>query len=291
MKTEELIAAHLQFRQQHVPPLSDTALAHDQRGYCFLLQCGDDTDDMHVRAAHPLIHEMFTANLAPATINEHISHATQCLEWAVTMEMIEKNPLARLKKLKNERRRYRRALSLEEFYALRLAAGDWWRGIVELFVCTGCRRNELRLLEWSEVDLEDRALHLPKERTKTRTARDCLLGPKMTKMLGALPRVSEHVFVPQDREKPYAPGTINARLKRTLCREANVDPNGITTHSLRYTTASFLDDLEVGPREFDLILGHKGGGIRSKLHEVYSLGKNEPMHRKAVERLEKYALS
>jgi integrase len=285
----EIIEAHKAYRATQVPPLSSTAFAYDKRGYAFLRRCGKRMATVRMRTAQPVIHELYESGVATSTINKTIGAAKQCLGWAMDMEMIKTNPIARLKHIKNERFRERDAFDLEEWRLVRAAANDRWRPLLELFVCTGCRRNELRELVWEEVDLEERALHLPRTRTKMRTARDCLLGPKMCEMLGAHPQVSKYVFPGASPDSPWGSGTINSRLK-ALCHEAGVDDSGITTHSLRYTAAGFINNLQppVGIREFHLILGHK---VNDAMWETYSLKKNMEMWRDASERLEDYALS
>ena len=51
---------------------------------------------------------------------------------------------------------------------MRLRENDHGK-IVRLLMLTGCRRNEIGGLKWSEVSLETRTLTIAKERTKNGT--------------------------------------------------------------------------------------------------------------------------
>ena len=72
-----------------------------------------------------------------------------------------------------------------------LAAPDNDYGrIVQLLLLTGCRRDEIGGLRWSEVDLKARTITLPGERTKNGRPHVIPLSEPAIGILGAVNRPS-----------------------------------------------------------------------------------------------------
>jgi integrase len=87
--------------------------------------------------------------------------------WAIGEGLWDRdNPVAGTSKQKESGPR-ERSLSDAETAKVWLAApnNDYGR-LVRLILLSGCRRTELGDLQWSEVDLKERTITLPRERTK-----------------------------------------------------------------------------------------------------------------------------
>ena len=86
--------------------------------------------------------------------------------WAIGEGISDHNPVAGTNK-RAENNPRERSLSDAEAAAVWLAAPDNRYGqIVRLILLTGCRRDEIGGLKWSEIDTEARTITLPRERTK-----------------------------------------------------------------------------------------------------------------------------
>jgi integrase len=287
MKVTDLCQQHATSRR--LDRVSKTALACDGYGYRLIQAAAEDMEAVKLHDIKTIIYGMQENGLSNATINEAISHAKMAIEWAIDEELIEINPLKRQKKLPTKPKLFRRPLLKRECDAIRKVAKGRWQTIFELFICTGCRRNEIRLLPWSEVDFETGIIALAAERTKTRTARPVALGHRMLEKLSKLPRSDGLVLPGQKKGQPLGASSIRSHLKESLCKRAGVDPQGVTTHSLRDTTACFLtDELEVSDKFFDAIIGHKGGGKQSALKIKYSKSKALKKHKHYAQMLEDY---
>src|SRR5262249_51877675 len=127
-------------------------------------------------------------------------------------------------------------------------------GIVRLLILTGQRRNEIAHLRWSEVDLEERALHVPKERTKNARTHCVPHSGQARATIAGLPRLvdADHVFTV--RRKPI----VNfSHMKERLDEASGV--TDWTLHDLRRTVASGLQRLGVRLEVTEAVLNHKSG--------------------------------
>lgn len=104
--------------------------------------------------------------------------------------------------------------------------------ITRLWTMTGCRRDEIAALKWSEVDLQQSRLVL--EKTKTGRSIRPLAGPALV-LLASLPRYddSEYVF-PSSRGDGHYQGT--KRVWPKIIKKAGLP--GLTPHVLRHTVGA-----------------------------------------------------
>lgn len=125
--------------------------------------------------------------------------------------------------------------------------------IARLWALTGCRRNEVAGLRWSEVDLEMGMLIL--QDTKTGASRRPL-GAAAVTLLHSLrqdvDRLPEFVF-PAERGEGFYQGT--KRVWATAIKKADLP--GITPHVLRHTLGSTAASSGEGLLMVGALLGHK----------------------------------
>jgi integrase len=201
-----------------------------------------------------------------AQVNRVRSQVLAALNWAVEHEYLDTNPAAAIKKRKIETSRDR-VLSGSELRAILRwadahatdahpadALSDPSRSLVKAWVLTAQRRDEVRCLNWSEVDLGRVIWTLPAARNKGKRDHEIPLTPPVVKLLGE-PRPGESVFT-VNREKPYAG---QRRLKEILDRESGV--TGWTFHDFRRTAATGMAALGVGQDVIDRVLGHSNGTL------------------------------
>src|SRR5262245_53815374 len=194
------------------------------------------------------------ASRTPIAANRLHSALTAFFGWAKGKRLITSNPCADIDRPTVEKSRDR-VLDDKELRRVWLAAGEIghpFAGIVKLLILTGQRRSEISDLHWSEIDLDDRALHLPAGRTKNARAHDVPLSAQALAIIAGLPRLVEveRVF----KRKPVMGFT---RPKARLDKASGV--TGWTLHDLRRTVASGLQRLGVRLEVTEAVLNHRSG--------------------------------
>ena len=192
-----------------------------------------------------------------AQVNRVRSQILAALNWAVEREYLDVNPAAAVKKRKIEASRDR-VLSDDELRAIWRAADrlpDPSRSLVKAWILTGQRRDEVRCMAWSEVDLSRALWTLPAARNKGKRDHEIPLAPAMVALLGGLRRRGAPVFT-TDGAKPYAG---QKRLKAILDRESGVI--GWTFHDFRRTASTGMAALHVPQDAIDRVLNHAKGTL------------------------------
>jgi integrase len=193
---------------------------------------------------------------APITANRVHAVLSAFFGWAKGKRLVSSNPCADLGRPAQERSRDR-VLDDKELRKIWIATGELGHphtGIVRLLILTGQRRNEIAGLRWSEIDLEERALHLPGARTKNARAHDVSLSAQALALVAGLPRLvdADHVFTV--RRKPV----VNfSHMKERLDAASGV--TDWTLHDLRRTVASGLQRLGVRLEVTEAVLNHRSG--------------------------------
>jgi integrase len=206
-----------------------------------------------------IIHALDQINRhAPIAANRTHAILSSLFAWAKGKRLVAANPCADLDRPAEERSRDR-VLDDKELRKVWLAAGELghpFAGIVKLLILTGQRRNEIAGLRWSEVDLEERALHLPAARVKNSRPHDVPLTAQALAVVAGLPRLidAEHVFTIKRKSVSGF-----SRMKERLDAASGV--NNWTLHDLRRTVASGLQRLGVRLEVTEAVLNHRGGSM------------------------------
>lgn len=193
------------------------------------------------------IAERFRTNrlgtVSARTVNHDVGVISFVLNKAVEWELLKVNPLVGLKRLP-ENKKTPRWLTSEEITALMDVAHDELRAVLLVLLNTGLRRGELSRLEWSDVDLNQRVLHVRhKDEGHTKSRRERVVDLNdiaveafrhhkldMKRRFGTVPR---KVFLSQ-RGLPLGNSLLN-QVKRVYAR-AGIE--GAVVHSLRHTFGS-----------------------------------------------------
>ena len=119
-----------------------------------------------------------------------------------------------------------------------------------LYILTGCRHDEIRLLKWTDVDLDRRVLKLPDSKTGPRIVH---LSAPAIQVLSSIERRSEWVIPsPVDSNKPY--GHLN-RSWQVIRKIAGLED--VRIHDLRHSFASIGAAQGQSLLMIGLLLGHK----------------------------------
>jgi integrase len=188
----------------------------------------------------------------PVAANRSRASLSALFAWAMGEGLCESNPVVGSNKQEENDPRDR-SLSDTEAAAVWLAApeNDYGR-IVRLLLLTGCWRNELGDLRWSEIDLEARTITLPRARTKNSQEHVLPLSDAAMAILRAMPRRGDrdHVFgLGQGGFSGWsrAKGALDGRTKLK-------EP--WTLHDLRRTVRTGLGKLGVQPHIAEAVLNH-----------------------------------
>lgn len=213
-----------------------------------------------------------TARLVLATIRRLFS-------WSIERGRIEHNPASRIAAPKTGRRD--RVLSDSELARVwRAAAALGWPfgAFVQMLVLTGCRRDELAGLQWTDVDEARALIAIPAERYKTGVPHVVPLSRLAVEVLSAVPRIEGAPNVFPGRGGRSLSGFTTR--KHDLATAAAVD---FRLHDLRRTLRTGLSRLRVPFEVGERVLGHVQGGVAAHYdHHGYLDEKREALERWAA---------
>ena len=200
----------------------------------------------------------------PSTINTELNTIRATLNRAVHLNYLARNPCRQVKKLKAPRKQVR-FLSKEEIHKL-LAAGNGRLGpMLETFLYTGLRRDELTHLAWSDIDFERRIVAVQAKdgwHPKDYEVRHIPMAPRLYELLRSLPHRSEWVF--SNRNADANEGHVLSRDVRKLMKLCAI--KGASLHTLRHSFASHLVMNGTDIYTVQKLLGHSS----IKTTEIYA---------------------
>lgn len=187
-----------------------------------------------------------------STVNKYTKLMSQIYSFMIDMDIVVKNPLARIKSLKEERSEEIRSLSTEETKILLSKTKEIYPDFYPLLftaLFTGMRQGELMGLTWDSINWITRKITVDKNfthgrvgTTKTGKVRKVDMSLELVKVLKewrlACPK-GEHNLVFPNGDGGYqdANNMIKRRFKPALNR-AGID--SLRFHDLRHTYASLL---------------------------------------------------
>jgi integrase len=236
-------------------------------------------------------HDRLLDELTPREIKEHLikigeegkgwagerARATlsALYAWARERYMCETNPTLDLGKRKEykPRRRFLKDNELATLWQATDGAPGDYPLILRLILLTGCRRDEIAALRWSEVDLEKRTITIAADRTKNKQEHLVPLVATALDILQGRRRDGEAVF-----------GRSRHGFKGFHLCQKHLDKKlrfneGWTTHDLRRTVSTGLGGLGIQPHIIDAVINHQA----AKLHRTYNVYAYDAEKRAALE--------
>lgn len=206
--------------------------------------------------------ELANADYSPTTIKDTIAEVQGALNWAVSRDLLDVNPLAGYEKPRPRRRT--RIIMPEEFQSLLRNADIHFRRVLISLRLTGCRPGEVRKLIWEWVDLNRALWILPDHKTVTqqREPRPRIIPLskpilKLCKFLAREPhKATDHVFL-NKVGKPYTKDRLVKKMDRlrTLAGIEVKSGERIVLYSCRHTfgteIAGRVSDIELAE-----LMGH-----------------------------------
>lgn len=201
---------------------------------------------------HTYVHQRLKAGRKASTINQELALLRSAINyvrhhWGVRME----NPVSR-QRLKSTALRLRYLTRTEACALVQHANRQQVAMFILLALHTGCRKNELLTLQWSDIDQQRAFLLLRPENTKANKARAIPLNQTALKALQALQQGNDSPWV-FTNAKGERKKTMNWSFRKSL-ESAGIQDFHI--HDLRHTFASWLVSEGVELIKVRDLLGH-----------------------------------
>ena len=185
--------------------------------------------------------------------------------WCLRQGLTEHNPVIGTEQPKRTASRDR-VLSDDELATIWRSCNDGDHGkIVRMMILTGCRRNEIGGMCWSEIAPDKSTWTLPAVRSKNKRALTLPVLPMMREILDTVPQMaSRDQLFGQRSEKGFAGWD---KGKQSIDEGSGVA--GWRRHDLRRTVATRMADIGIAPHIIEAVLGHHGG-FRAGVAGVYN---------------------
>jgi integrase len=183
--------------------------------------------------------------------------------WAMKEGLCERNPVIATNNPAEGIQPRERVLSDRELTTIwNECLDDDFGRIVKLLILTGCRREEIGALKWSEIDGE--VMTIPATRTKNHRAHAITLPPLALEILNSIQRREGRDFVFAKSGGGFYGWSYStmALHTRIATRQGKPLPHW-TLHDLRRSMRTGLGRLSVAPHIAELCLNHRKGGVEA----------------------------
>jgi integrase len=188
--------------------------------------------------------------LRAATVTNELHTLSAIYREAVLRDLVQVNPVSRVKKPKEENTIVR-YLSADEDQRLYAAVPARIEPLITVALHTGLRKGELLKLEWSDVDFDQKILLV--KNTKSKRRRYVPLNALVVEKLKSLPSAKDSPYVFIDPTSKEAILDIERAWRKTL---SLAKIQNFRFHDLRHTFASRLVQRGVSIQVVKELLGH-----------------------------------
>jgi integrase len=206
--------------------------------------------------------------------------------WAMGEGLAEANPVIGTNKAAGENKARDRVLADNELVTIwrGLPDNDYGR-IVRLLILTGCRRDEIGSLRWSEISRDARLIALPGERTKNGRAHDVPLSKAALEIIDSIPRRVNREFVFGEGKGGFSGWS---KAKDALDTRLGIKPWRL--HDLRRTASTRMADAGVQPHIIEAVINHVSGH-KAGVAGIYNRSTYENEKRAALDALSNYVMA
>lgn len=198
-----------------------------------------------------------TRHLKDTSLQTHINTLRAFFGWLHTEERIKKNPMAKIKSLKLDKKGARQALTVEELERLRDACVTYReKALIEFLVSTGCRLSEVAQLRAADLNLADRSVQVTGKGDKDRVVYFSVRARLMVQEYIVQRKGGDGLFV--SNKSPYEPLKPRAiqRIVRSLSERAGLEDR-VHPHLLRHTFATHALNGGMDVTVIQRLLGHE----------------------------------
>jgi integrase len=136
--------------------------------------------------------------------------------------------------------------------------------IVRLLSLTGCRREEIGGLKWTEVNFDTGVMTIPGTRTKNHRTLELPLPALAIDILQSAPRRADRDYVFGNRGGGFSAWSYSTlRLNTRIVEAESKSLESWTLHDLRRTLRTGLGRVVVQPHVAELVINHVKGGVEA----------------------------
>src|SRR5665213_554070 len=180
--------------------------------------------------------------------------------WAIREGLAESNPVTGTNNPGSRIASRDRVLTNDELRVIWLACReDDFGRIVWLLMLSGCRRDEIGGLEWSELDLDAGILTIPGSRTKNHHAHRLALPAQALTILRSAPRREARQQARGLRGGAFSRWSWEKLAIDKRLAEVGAKVVPWTLHDIRRTVATGMAELGIAPHIIEAVLNHRGG--------------------------------
>ncbi|MFP5387299.1 MAG: tyrosine-type recombinase/integrase [Bacteriovoracia bacterium] len=261
----------------------------------FLQKHFRNIDELHVEHAHVVAYKDFLLNedFSPRSVNRLLATLWSFYEYLIDMELIDKNPVARVKRFSIPKEVKTQDMSDEEVVKLLesidtdLPSGKLHKAILTLFFTTGMRHREVSHLQFKNLD-EENGFTVIRYWAKGAKEMVTPLNPKAEAALsdylqwadseGYSMTKDDYIFrgTKNNVNRPLDPKSLNYIIKK-YAKKTGIKGN-ITIHSARSTVIGMLLDKGHALERVADFVGHRDISMtkaynkrRLKIHQSLSL--------------------
>jgi len=212
--------------------------------------------------------------VSPHTVNIELRVLNAALNQALDLGLVEDKATSKTKQIRTPAPDPPQWLSSDEITLLLSHPDEEFRRFMLVALNTGCRRNEILGLSWSEVDLPRRQIVVRGEIGKMGKRRTIPINDVLHELFVKWPRERSGLLFPD-----YKSDSVSQKFRRWA--RVLQFPKGISLHSLRSTFASQLIRKGVDMYTVSRLLGHSS----VKVTEKYYVGLDQEHVLSAVNKL------
>lgn len=248
---------------------------------------------------------------APGTYKKYIFYTNDAIEYAIKLEIIDKNPMKNVvrPKVKNVHKEFTNFYSKEElqrFLQYAKSCNQKSYTFFRLLAYTGLRRGEALALKWSDIDFKENVVSVKRTLTKGLGNKVIVQTPKTSSSYRkvAIDRNTASVLKEWKQEQRKQQIVININQDQVVFNRGKesiplsdgciVNWNNIiskqaklrriTIHGFRHTNASLLFEAGVSMKDVQTRLGHKS--VKTTM-DIYTHVSKQHQN-KVVEKLDNY---
>ena len=191
------------------------------------------------------------------TLDKYREYISCFYQWAYDEEYVKRDPARTIKPIKYEVKPRQALTQIELEYIRRACKTLKEKAIIEVLYSTGCRVSELARLKKSDIDWNDKSVHLFGKGNKHRIS---FLNAKaevaLKEYLESRSDENKYLFV-SDR-RPHNPIKKEAleKIVRNISKRSSCMTKHVTPHVLRHTTATTAIRNGMPVEDISKLLGH-----------------------------------
>jgi integrase len=209
-----------------------------------------------------------------------LSALSLLFKWLLSERRVTSNPCLPVARAKpaTSRDRVLSESELQSFWSATDSVGGPFGALLKLLLLTGCRREEVAGMRWSELSEDLATWTIPSSRTKNWREHIVPLPPLPRDIIASVTRI-EGPFVFTTTGKSSVSGF--SRVKQRLDRLIDVAPWRL--HDLRRTCATGMAQLGIQPHVVEAVLNHVSGA-KAGVAGIYNKYQYLPEKKTALER-------